>query len=176
MNALTGSQPETPEASSIAVTMDLHTLRRTGRKALRFSGHQIVEAKGAGFSHDDGASLWYDLSIYRSAAQAVIVELIARRTQLSEQDMFRAESFPTLQDAAAWLENYACAQDVPIPAALAVGAGPMAMSVLQAVQLRQRIARIHDEYQGLLSDVFEALDITDDEPQPGGSSMVDAAV
>jgi hypothetical protein len=37
----------------------------------------------------------------------------------------------------------------------------MATCVLQALQLRQRIARITDEYHGLLSDVFEALDITD---------------
>jgi hypothetical protein len=29
------------------------------------------------------------------------------------------------------------------------------------LQLRQRISRISDEYHGLLTDVFEALDITD---------------
>jgi hypothetical protein len=37
----------------------------------------------------------------------------------------------------------------------------MATTVLQAVQLRQRLARIADEYHSLLSDVFEALDITE---------------
>jgi hypothetical protein len=83
-----------------------------------------------------------------------------------------------LRDAAAWLEDYPCGNEVPIPAALAAGQGPMAAAILHSVQLRQRIGRIADDYHCLLSDVFEILDITDQPslphtdagPNPGASA------
>jgi hypothetical protein len=138
----------------------MFTLRRTGRKAVKFSGWQMVEAAGAG----ETAPMWYDLSLYRSDSHQVIVELVARRRQLDEQDLCRVEIFDTLHAASAWLENYACANDVPVPASLLDGAACMATAVLHAVQLRQRIARIGDEFHSLLSDVFEVMDVTESVP------------
>jgi hypothetical protein len=175
MNALTDLDAETGMASSAGAEPHLHTLRRTGRKAVRFSGWQIVEALGSSGSAPVPGTIWYDLAIYRSAADSIIVELIARRGELDEQDIHHVEIFATLLEAASWLENYACAQDVPIPAMLAETDGPMAVSILQAVQLRQRIARIRDDYQGLLSEVFEALDITDAETHATSQHHADAA-
>ena len=129
----------------------------TGRKAVRFTGWQLVEAQGA----IDTGRLRYDLAIYRSDVGKIIVELIARRRCLDEQDLSRVEIFESLVAASDWLEAYSCSDDIPVPASLADGDVPMALSVLQAVQLRQRIARIEGDYKDLLSDVFEALDITD---------------
>jgi len=37
----------------------------------------------------------------------------------------------------------------------------VAVAVLKVIKLRQRIARIQDDYHSLLSDVFNILDITD---------------
>jgi hypothetical protein len=157
MNAITGHAASPAfEGDSVSPPV-LHTLRRTGRKAVRFTGRQLVEALGS----PESGTIWYDLSIYRSEADSVIVELTARRSAVDEQDLSRVEVFASLPEAASWLESYPCAGDVPIPAALASDNSPMATCVLQALQLRQRIARITDEYHGLLSDVFEALDITD---------------
>jgi hypothetical protein len=157
MNAITGYAASTETHSATPAPPILHTLRRTGRKAVRFTGWQMLEALGSG----EAGTIWYDLSIYRSVAESIVVELVARREAVGEQDFSRVEVFASLQEAASWLESYPCAGDVPIPPTLASGEGPMANSVLQALKLRQRIARITDEYHGLLSDVFEALDITD---------------
>jgi hypothetical protein len=173
MNALTGLDEHEAGSSSRAEPR-LHTLRRTGRKAVRFTGWQMVEARGSASPSASAGTMWYDLALYRSVADAIIVELVARRHLMDEPDLCRVEVFQDIQDAASWLEEYPCAQDVPIPATLAAGDAPMAVSVLQAVQLRQRIARINDDYQGLLSEVFEALDITTAETQPARPVCADA--
>jgi hypothetical protein len=145
----------------------IYTLRRSGHKAVRFTGWQVVEALGAG----EPGTIWYDLSMYRSEADAVIVELTARRHLVDEQDLARVEAFPSLADAASWLENYDVGNDVPIPAALSCDEGPVAVAVLKVIKLRQRIARIQDDYHNLLSDVFNILDITDTPSIQAGADL-----
>jgi hypothetical protein len=157
MNAITENDLAEDHLASAPDGPRAFTLRRTGKKALRFAGWRMVEAVGSG----DQASMWYDLTLYRSDAGAIIVELIARRRLLDEQDLSHVEVFGSLREAASWLEDYPCGNEVPIPAALAAGQGPMAAAILHSVQLRQRIGRIADDYHCLLSDVFEILDITD---------------
>jgi hypothetical protein len=169
MNAITGIDAAQAGASLGNQAAREFTLRRSGHKAVRFTGFQLVDAQGSG----DAGSMWYDLAIYRSDESAIIVELAARRRLLDEQDIFHVEVFPDLGAAAGWLESYPCGNDVPIPASLAGGDAPMAIAVLKAVQLRQRIARIQDEYHGLLPDVFDALGITD---SPGATPTKPAGV
>jgi hypothetical protein len=166
MNALSDHQADTDRSSSCTSSAPCqYTLRRTGRRAVRFIGWQIVEVHGIEVptSGRVADTMWYDLAIFRSIADAVIVELTARRMQPGEQANHYVEAFSSLQDAASWLESYDCANDVTVPQELAVGHDPIALSILQAVQLRQRIASIRDDYRGMLSDVFDALDITDSE-------------
>jgi hypothetical protein len=158
MNAISdvaGAQDET--MSAVHAPPQLYTLRRTGRKPVRFSGWQVVDAQGAG----ENGALWYDLALYRSDSNAIIVELVARRQKLDAPDLSRVEVFDSLAAASSWLESYTCSHDVPVPTDLAVEGKPMVDAVLQAVQLRQHIERIRDDYQGLLSDVFEILDLAD---------------
>lgn len=140
-----------------------HTLRRTGRKAVRFDGWQLVEAVGNG----SGRHVWHDLNIYRTVKGCVIVELIVRRGQPEHQDVFHVKTFDDLGAAACWLETYRSADDVPIPAGLGEVDTALPWAVLQAVQLRQSIDRLESDYQALLSEVFGALDLTDPaEAQP----------
>jgi hypothetical protein len=158
MNAMTGIAGEIDALRAGRPTVPLeYTRRRSGHKAVRFNGWQLIEAKGAG----EAETIWYDLTMYRTDADTIIVELVARRSLADEQDLSRVEVFPNLQEAASWLEAYCVGNDVPIPPSLATDDGPVAAAVLKAIQLRQRIARIQDDYHGLLSDVFEALDITE---------------
>jgi len=158
MNAMLGVAGETETAIPKSIPAPRqYTLRRSGRKAVRFDGWQLIEAKAAG----ETDTISYDLAIYRSDANAIIVELIARRGILDEQDLSRVEVFPDLAVAATWLESYGVGNDVPIDAALSADEASVVSSVLKAIQLRQRIARIEDDYHGLLSDVFDALGITD---------------
>jgi hypothetical protein len=77
------------------------------------------------------------------------------------QDIFHVKTFDDLMAAAAWLETYRSADDVPIPAGLGGVDIALPWAVLQAVQLRQSIDRLESDYQALLSEVFAALDLTD---------------
>jgi hypothetical protein len=158
MNAMNGlaGELDTSRAGTPAAPVE-HTLRRSGHKAVRFTGWQLIEAKGAG----EAETVWYDLAMYRSDADTIIVELIARRRLADEQDISRVEVFPSLEAAATWLESYPVGNDVPIPPALGADDGSVATAVLQAIRLRQRIARIQNDFHALLSDVFDALDITE---------------
>ena len=149
-----------PTPGSSAPAAQEFRLRRTGHKAVRFTGWKILDAQGS--TH--GTTMWYDLAIYRSDASQCIVELVARRQALAEQDLYRVDMFDSLDQALAWLETYNCAADIPVPPRLTASEEPMALAAIQAVQLRQRMARIHDDFQELISDVFEALDMTEGVP------------
>lgn len=133
------------------------TLRRTGRKPVRFAGWQIVEAAGS----DGRSAIWYDLNLFRTVAGAIVVELIARRQAAGAPDVGRVYTFESLDAAAAWLEAYRCADDVPAPAELSAADTALPWAVLQSVQLRQRLERCESDYRALLSDVFAALDLCD---------------
>ncbi len=133
------------------------TLRRTGRKAVRFDGWQLIEAVGS----NTGRHVWNDLNIYRTVKNCVVVELIARRSGPDHHDIFQVKTFEDMAAAAAWLEAYRAAEDVPIPAGLGEVDTALPWAVLQAVQLRQTIDRIEADYHALLSEVFAALDLTD---------------
>jgi len=140
-----------------------YTLRRTGRKAVRFEGWQLIEAIGS----DKGRHVWHDLNVYRTAKGCIVVELIARRNLPDHQDVFHVKTFDDLTASAAWLETYRSADDVPIPTGLGEVDVALPWSVLQAVQLRQSISRLESDYQALLTEVFAALDLTDSaEAQP----------
>jgi hypothetical protein len=134
-----------------------YTLRRTGRRAVRFEGCHLLEAMGP----TEGRQVWHDLNLYRTRAGSIVVELIVRRSVPDRNDTARVETFADLQAAAAWLEAYCPADDATIPAGLGAADTPLPWAVLQAVQLRQRVERIEMDYRALLSDVFAAMDITD---------------
>jgi hypothetical protein len=140
-----------PQAAAI------HTLRRTGRKAIRFEGWQLIEALGS----NGGRHVWHDLNIYRTVKGSIVVELIARRGLADHHDVSHVQTFDDLAAAANWLEAYRPAEDVPIPAGLGGMDTTLPWAVLQAVQLRQRIDRIELDYRALLSEVFAVLDLTD---------------
>jgi hypothetical protein len=132
-----------------------YTLRRTGRKALRFDGWQLVEA----FGPHETRHVWHDLNLYRTRANAIVVELIVHRR--GHPDLSRVTSFKTLDEAAAWLETYAPGSDAPVPPELGAPENlPLAM--LQALQLRQIMARVEQDYRELLSDVLAVLDQAED--------------
>lgn len=146
----------------------VHTLRRTGRKAVRFSGWHLIEAIGA----NEENAVWHELNIYRTTTDEVVVELIVRRNTAEHRDLFRVNTFADLAGAAAWLEGYAPADDVPIPAGLGAVDTALPWAVLQSVQLRQRIEQIEIDYRTLLSEIFVALDLTDPaEVQPPMSAL-----
>jgi len=143
-----------PDEQESAAT---YTLRRTGRKAVRFEGWQLIEAIGS----DAGRHVWHDLNVYRTAKGCIVIELIARRNLPDHQDLFHVKTFGDLAAAASWLETYRSADDVPIPAGLGEMDVALPWTVLQAVQLRQSIDRLEADYQALLSEVFAALELTD---------------
>jgi hypothetical protein len=133
------------------------TLRRTGRKGIRFDGWQLIEATGSGGSR----TAWHDLNVYRTAKGCIVVELTARRSQPDHQDIAHVKTFDDTDAAAAWLEAYRAGDDAPVPQGLGAGDAALPWAVLQAVQLRQSIDRMEADYRALLTEVFAALDLTD---------------
>jgi hypothetical protein len=145
-----------------------HTLRRSGRKAVRFEGWQ------AGSSCD--RHVWHDLNIYRTVSGSIVVELIARRAMADHHDLPQVRVFDDLATAANWLEAYRPAESAPIPAGLGAAETALPWAVLQAVQLRQRMDRIELDYHALLSEVFAALDLTEPAEPPPMPAPVPAGV
>ena len=133
------------------------TLRRTGQKALRFQGQQLVDAAGL----RDGREVWHDLNIYGTDDQQIVVELITRRSMADQQDLYEVETFNNLTDAATWLQAYDSASHAPIPSGLGAADMSLPWAVMQAVHLRQTMDRICIDYKSLLTEVFMALDLTD---------------
>lgn len=156
MNAVSdtlGVLPDQAEHSSSTT----YTLRRTGRKAVRFDGWQLVEAIGSAGNR----TVWHDLNVYRTVEDHIVAELIVRRNHPDHQEVVHVKTFSDLTAAALWLEDYRSADDVPIPPGLSDGDVALPWAVLQAVQLRQSIDRVEADYRALLSEVFAALDLTD---------------
>jgi len=162
MNAVTELCVDTLAcASDLTATPQRFSLRRSGRKPVRFSGAKILETAAT----PDAAPLHYDLAIYKTDTNRLVLELVTRRGGVAAQDVTRVECFDTLDDLAHFLQSYCCAEDVPVPPGLANQDVPLAVAALHAVRLRDTIARIEDEYRALLSDVFEVLGIGE-EPTP----------
>jgi hypothetical protein len=134
------------------------TLRRVGRRPLRFQGWQLVEATG----YTPAAPVWYDINVFETRAGSIVVELLVHREAMSEPDLSHVEIFKTIAEAAAWLEQYTPAADMAVGGTVAQNNTPLAFAVLQAVQLRQRLARVDDVFRSLLSEVFQGLDLAED--------------
>ncbi len=133
------------------------TLRRTGRKAVRFHGLQLVEAIGK----SEAERVTHDLNIYSTNNGRIVVELIIRRGLPDRQDLSRIHKFDNLASAACWLECYDPAADAAIPEGLAHPTTTSPWAALKAVQLRQTMDRMEIDYRCMLSEVFMALDLTD---------------
>lgn len=157
MNAIGDNMPEDAAGLCSAAAMQGFTVRRTGRKPMRFEGWLLVEAQ----TPPDSGALHHDLRLYRTARGAIVAELVTHREGLSAPDVERVESMPDLPAAADWLMGYRCVADLPVPERLTAPETPLALAALHAVSLRQSSARVQDEYDSLLSDVFAALDITE---------------
>ncbi len=149
-----------------------YTLRRNGRKAIRFEGWQLIEAAGSSCDRH----VWLDLNIYRTVSGSIVVELIARRAMADHHDLPQVRVFDDLATAANWLEAYRPAESAPIPAGLGAAETALPWAVLQAVQLRQRMDRIELDYHALLSEVFAALDLTEPAEPPPMPAPVPAGV
>lgn len=134
------------------------TLARTGRRPVRFQGWQIMEAQG----QTPGVPVSYDINLYETQAGTVVVELLVHRSAIGEPDLSHVEAFASLGEAASWLEAYAPAGDLAIGGAMVQSGAPLAVAALQAVQLRQRLARIEDSYRALVSQVLFGLDLAED--------------
>jgi hypothetical protein len=134
------------------------TLNRTGRRPLRFEGWQLVEASGQA----PGASVWYDINVYETRAGTVVVELLVHREAAGEPDLAHVEVFRTLAEAGSWLEAYSPASDLTVAAGVMQAQTPLAWAVMQAVQLRQRLFRIEEDFRTLVSQVLCSLVLSED--------------
>jgi hypothetical protein len=134
------------------------TLRRTGRRPLRFYGWQLIEAAG----RNPPAAIWYGINIYETRGGSIVVELSAHREGLGEPDLSHVHSFATLNEAAAWLEDYTPAADMTVGGGVLQPGAPLVVVTLQSVQLRQRLLRVEEVFRTLVSEVFQGLDVAEE--------------
>jgi hypothetical protein len=156
MNAISDALCDLPLASA-STQAETFTLRRTGRRPTRFDGWLLVEASSA----PDAGGVQYDVRLYRSTRGRIVAELVAHRGEPDAPDLEHVETLASLEEAADWLLRHRCASDLSLPAALNHEDTPLLQAALLAVRVRQQTARLQDEYNALLSDVFTALGIAE---------------
>ncbi len=137
-------------------TLRTFTLRRTGKRPLRFQGWQIVQASGS-----QASPVAYDINLYETEAGAFVAELLAHRDGAAERDVARVEVFDSLDAAATWLEGFSPAADLPVAQDLVNGETPLAIAALQVVRLRQGLRAVEDEYRALVSEVLDSLEVAE---------------
>ncbi len=168
-----GRDAAVPRAIEEESALRTFTLKRTGKRPLRFQGWQIIQATG----YSAAASVSYDINIYETLAGNFVAELLAHRDAVAERDVVRVEVFDSLDDTAKWLEAFSPAADLPVAPGIVNGKTPLAVAALQVVQLRQCLFGIEDEYRALVSEVLDGLDLA--EPPAahghGGSAAMAAA-
>lgn len=157
--------PHLPHPPSPEGDPAVFTLRRTGRRPLRFQGWQLVEASG----HVAGVPVWHELNLFQTQAGAIVTELVIRRPGLKERDLNRVTVHDDLSAAAGWLEEQDPVADIP-PSVDLDGGGGMAAAAFQIVALRQLCGRVERDYRALVADVLYALGIVDTADAAAGRS------
>lgn len=128
-------------------------LKRTGKRSLRFKGTLIAEAIGWAL----GASLWHEVNLYRNGRGQYVANIRVLKKSPGDRDIFHAEVFDSLGEAAAFLEDYNPMADVGVD--LDPGEDvDTADLVVRAVGLRQRREQARRDYDALIGDLFYQLD------------------
>lgn len=133
------------------------TVKRSGKKPLRFRGVQLAEAT----SWRLGSPLWHEIALYRRTRGDVVAAVTVFKKAAQERDVFRAESFGSLEEAALFLEGYDPTGDLTPgfdPDDPSLGAAQLALC---AAGLRQRAEQTQRDYQALLGDLLYQLDLTE---------------
>lgn len=130
------------------------TLQVSGGRPLRLRGELLAE----GNSWAPGTEAWHEIALYRHDQEEVAVALRTFRKAEGSTDIHRAELFPNLEEAMAWLIAFDPTADLQVDLDCADRTLSTAMITLRAATLRQRADDITRQYQSLLGEMLLHLD------------------
>jgi len=130
------------------------TLQVSGGRPLRLRGELLAE----GNSWCPGTEAWHEVALYRRDHEEVAVALRTFRKAEGSSDIHRAELFPNLEEAMAWLIAFDPTSDLQVDLDCADRSVSAAMITLRAATLRQRADDITRQYHALLGEMLLHLD------------------
>lgn len=129
------------------------TLRRTAKKAFRFSGRCLVESTG----YRRAAAHWYEVGVFERYVGGFVASVRHFYKSDEERDHYCAERFDHLEEAITFLESYRPQDDVPVrfdPNCARLSAAEVAV---HAATLRAQHAEYKRSYETVCTDVLHAL-------------------
>ncbi len=146
--------PDAPAPRSIKRKPQSVTLQVSGGRPLRLRGELLAE----GNSWCRGTEAWHEVALYRREQEEVAVAIRTFRKAEGSADIHRAELFPNLDEAMAWLIAFDPTADLQVDLDCADRAVSTVMITLRAATLRQRADAVARQYHALLGEMLLQLD------------------
>jgi hypothetical protein len=129
-------------------------LRRTGERPLSFQGVEVCSA----MSYMPGTPLWYEINVYRTAADSYVANVRMFTKSDNDKDRFSVYEASSFDEAMYWLESYNPAEDIRADLPLDNMDVPVIELGLKAAAVRMRLAEARRQYRDLLGEILFALD------------------
>lgn len=142
------------ESGSGMASPSVVTLRVSGGKPLRM--HALLLAEGTSWAL--GTAAWHEVALYRRDHGEVALAIKTFKKAQNETDVFRAEIFPNLAEAVAFLEGFDPTSDLTVDLDAADRRVSAAHIALRAAALRQRMDEITRQYQALVGELLFHLE------------------
>ena len=132
----------------------LVTLQVSGGKPLRLRGALVAEAH----SWAPGTVAWHEVSAWRCEGREIAVAVRTLLKAEGSSDVHRAEIFPTLGEAQAWLEEFDPTADLPVDLDASDRRVSAVDIALRAAALRGRADAVARQWRALLGEILLRLD------------------
>jgi hypothetical protein len=154
------SNLDTTARPSAALTRSDHagvavTLRHSGGKPMRMQAELLAEAS----SWSADAPAWHELALYRRDGGDYAVGMKTCRGPAGDSDVFHARTFPDLEGALVWLQDFDPTGDLGVD----IDASDRRISAtdiaLRAAALRQRTDRVSLQYRAMIGELLYRIDL-----------------
>jgi hypothetical protein len=140
--------------ASPVLPADPVALQVSGGKPLYVQGRRLAE----GNSWSPGTPAWHEVALWACGSGEVAVSLRTLRKARGSQDVHRAELFPRIADAIAWLEEFDPTQDLAVDFDPADRSLSTIAVTLRAAALRAQADEVARQWRALLGEFLYRLD------------------
>ena len=141
------------ETVDAGASQDWVMLRRSGKAPYRFKGVKYASST----SYYCGSRLWYEVNIFTKSSGGFVLDLRVFKKSDEDKDLFKIESFDSMEDMFEFLENYDPTEDVSIFFDASEKSISTSDMTLKAVSLRQAIDEASRDYRSLVGDMLYQL-------------------
>jgi hypothetical protein len=153
MSAALSQSPMYEPAVSVSPAQ-MFTLRRSGARPMNFVGSELCSA----MSYEPGTPLWYEVALFRTAAQSYVANVKMFSKSEDEKDRFTAYEAESFDEALAWLESYEPANDIRIDLPFDRSDMPPVELGIRAAAASMRLAEARRQYRDLIGEVLFELE------------------